>query len=75
MRLIFAKDFKNRCFAAIEHGDFVPIESFMCSTGEKDLCDNILTEALVDCRMSRPWETATRMLIQIRPFTHCAYSG
>lgn len=37
LRPIYTKAFKDWCFAAIERGDFVPLEAFMCSTGKKDL--------------------------------------
>lgn len=53
LRSIYTKAFKDRCFAAIERGDFVPLESFMCSTGEKGLREKTLPQALMDRRKSR----------------------
>lgn len=50
---IYTKAFKDRCFAAIERGDFVPLGAFMCSTGKKDLRKKTLPQALLDRRKSR----------------------
>lgn len=53
LRPIYTKTFKDQCFAAIERGDFVPLEAFMCSAGETDLRKKTLPQALLDRRKSR----------------------